>query len=258
MPTLEAVLFDLGDTLIQYGAIDKRAMFREGAKRTYRFWAAHQQRMPDFRRYYLHQWFAIHWGQFKVKLCGREVDAMRLLRRACEKLWLNAPEPFYRELAWQWYQPLAEVAAVEPGTHQMLDCLSRAGCRLGIISNTFVPGFVIDRHLQQVGLLHYFPHRIYSCDVGYRKPDRRIFTKALEVVGCDADKTAFVGDMLAADVYGAHRAGLRPIWKRTATTAQADTAPPAPPTFAESIEKLTELPEKLGVGCASACPRAAG
>lgn len=213
---IRAILFDLGDTLIHYGEVDRTALFKSAARRTYQLWAGRQRRMPGYRRYYLHQWFAMHWGYLKQRLLRREISAMRYLRRACRKLWLQADEHFYDELAWAWYQPLAEVATLEPDTHQTLHRLADAGYRLGIVSNTFVPGFVLDRHLRKLDLLRFFPVRVYSCDVQYRKPDPRIFHIALRRLGITPEQAVFVGDSYDADVRGSESAGLIPVWKTTA------------------------------------------
>lgn len=211
---IRAVLFDLGDTLVQYGQVDKSALFREAAWRTYRAWSQRQKRMPDFRRYYLHQAFAMRWGYLKLLLRGREMNAMGLIRRACRKLMLTAEDRFFEELAWQWYEPLAEVATLEPRTHMALRLLRKRGLKLGVVSNTFVPGEVLDRHLDELGLLQHLPMRVYSCDTGYRKPHHAIFDLAIARLGVAAQQTLFVGDMYDADVRGAAKAGLIPVWKR--------------------------------------------
>jgi putative hydrolase of the HAD superfamily len=241
---VRAVLFDLGDTLIQYGRVDKNALFREAAWRTYEQWARRQRRMPDFRRYYLHQAFALRWGYLKLLLRRREMNAMRLIRRACRKLMLNSghgpgqdEDRFFEELAWRWYEPLAEVATLEPRTEAALRMLRRRGLLLGVVSNTFVPGHVLDRHLRELGLLQHLPVRVYSCDVGYRKPHHAIFDIAVDQMGVPAAQTLFVGDTYDADVSGALRAGLRPVWKRN-TINRAEPNPDA----VACVDRLAQLP----------------
>ncbi len=241
MSALRAILFDLGDTVIQFGPIDRAALFRRAAQRTYRMWAARQQRMPDFRRYYLHQWFAMYWGFFKQMLLRREMNAERSIRRACRKLWLQGNAAFYRQLMHAWYSPLAEIATIEPGTRQVLRQLRDQGYQLGLVSNTFVPGHVLDAHLEQLDLLQYFPHRIYSCDVRYRKPDRRIFHAALDRIGVAAPQAVFIGDNLHADIFGARRAGLLPIWKRPMHIRHHRL----PNDNTPRIDRLIELPPLL-------------
>jgi HAD superfamily hydrolase (TIGR01509 family) len=207
-----AILFDFGDTLVHFGDVDKRALFQQGAWRTYQMWAARNRRMPDYRRFYLHHWFGLWWGYLKTLVLRRELDAMRLIRRACRKLWLQAPGSFFEELAWNWYKPLAEIARVDPDTATTLTRLREEGWKLGLVSNTFVPGFVLDRHLRELGLIEFFPVRIYSCDVGYRKPDRRIFDIALQRMEVPPAQAVFIGDLLDADIQGAQRAGLHAVW----------------------------------------------
>jgi putative hydrolase of the HAD superfamily len=52
---------------------------------------------------------------------------------------------------------------------------------------------------------------IDSGNVGVMKPDRRIFEVAIDLLGLNADRIWYVGDMPAIDVVGARRAGIRPI-----------------------------------------------
>ena len=215
--TIKAVLFDLGGTLIHFGVLDRKALFRRAVMRTYKRWSGCSDRMPDLRRYYRHHWYAIHWGFLKGRLLNREIDVMYLLKRASRKLWLISPEPedvHFRRLVLDWYEPLGRTVYLEPGTHEVLAELSRH-YKLGIVSNSFIPSFVLDGHLEELGLLAYFSSRVYSCDVGYRKPDRRIFELGMERVGSAADGTIFVGDLLKTDVQGAERTGMRAIWKRS-------------------------------------------
>lgn len=237
-----AILFDFGDTLVQFGPINRHDLFERGARLTYQMWAARRKRMPDWRRYYLHQWFAFHWYGLKTLLLRRELDALRVIRRACQKLWLSDTAEFFEELTWNWYRPLADVSTVEPGLHDMLDRLHDAGYTLGIVSNTFVPGFVLDRHLQQLGLLRYFPTRIYSCDVGWRKPDRRIFQAAIDRTLARPDRSVYIGDMLHVDVEGARAAGLTGILRFNPSAEM-----PLPPLMSNvpTITSIHQLPDLL-------------
>ncbi len=237
--SIEAILFDLGDTIIHFGDVDRRRLFQRAVLRTYRRWSRSSDRMPHLRRYYLHHWFAIHWGFLKGRLLNREIDTMYLLKRASRKLWLNGDKPeeaFYRDLVRDWYEPLGRRVTIEPGLHDVLDVLSRR-YRLGLVSNSFIPSFVLDDHLDRLGLLTYFPSRIYSCDVGYRKPDRRIFELGLKSVSSESSRTVFVGDLLKTDILGAERAGMRAIWKGSCEASDSSDR--------VKIRRITDLPEAI-------------
>lgn len=238
MQPQRAILFDLGDTLVHWDPLDLRAIFSRAAASTYDLWASRQQRMPDFRRYYWHQWFAIHWAHFKQVVLRREFSAVHYLNRVHRKLWLSAPADFLQDVLWEWYRPLAETAYLEPRTHEILEELSSRGHRLAIVSNTFVPGSVLDRHLASLGLLRFFPLRVYSCDTGYRKPSRKIFQHALRGLNVSPDDAVFVGDRWRQDVQGATRAGLKAVWKPPPQAAPRRSYP-------WTLGPLTDLPALL-------------
>ena len=96
---------------------------------------------------------------------------------------------------------------VYPGTHAMLDRMDGAGIDLGIIANTDWPGFSMDRAYEGLGLLRYFRTRVYSCDAGVKKPDRRIFEIAAERARLTDQRVLFVGNDQTTDGVGARSFG---------------------------------------------------
>jgi FMN phosphatase YigB (HAD superfamily) len=49
-----------------------------------------------------------------------------------------------------------------------------------------------------------------SGNVGFMKPDPRIFQAAVDFLGLEPDQVWYVGDLPAIDVVGARRAGIQP------------------------------------------------
>ncbi|HTX44273.1 MAG TPA: HAD family hydrolase [Methanocella sp.] len=104
-----------------------------------------------------------------------------------------------------------EPALVE-GAGEVLAGLKKKGYKLGLISNTGrTPGETIKLVLRGHGILGYFDSTVFSNEVGYVKPNRRIFERALEGLGSGAARTVHVGDSVLLDVYGARTAGMRSI-----------------------------------------------
>jgi putative hydrolase of the HAD superfamily len=63
-----------------------------------------------------------------------------------------------------------------------------------------------------LGLGEDIRHLVISANVGYEKPDPRIFEHALELAGVSAHEALVVGDRLETDVVGAKAAGIRVVW----------------------------------------------
>jgi putative hydrolase of the HAD superfamily len=95
--------------------------------------------------------------------------------------------------------------AVLPGVPDALARLTAAGVRLVVVSNA---DGTVEEGLTRAGLRPHLHTVIDSHVVGFEKPDPRIFATALERAGSDPRRTLHVGDIYAADVVGARRAGL--------------------------------------------------
>ena len=66
--------------------------------------------------------------------------------------------------------------------------------------------------LNAVGLADFFDPLLVSSDYGYRKPDSRLFKKALKKMDMKTDEVIFVGNDLYRDVYGANELGIKSIF----------------------------------------------
>ena len=97
----------------------------------------------------------------------------------------------------------------------------------GLICNTLWPSEWHDRLLERDQLLDLFTARVYSSDVGVRKPNRKIFDLACRELGVeDTQMVYLVGDRMDQDVQGGHDAGLVTVWLRnTQDTSKSMDAP---------------------------------
>ena len=100
---------------------------------------------------------------------------------------------------------------VEPDAHETLTILRAKGYRLGLISNASdLPD--LNRLVKNAGLRKYFSAIVVSAAEKIRKPDPRIFEKALDLMGTTPATSIMVGDTLTADILGAQKSGLRAVW----------------------------------------------
>lgn len=66
--------------------------------------------------------------------------------------------------------------------------------------------------IRAVGLKEYFDPVIISSNFGFRKPDTRLYQKALSSMNLDPSEAIFVGNDMYRDIFGAQRAGLKTIF----------------------------------------------
>ena len=157
---IDAVLFDLGDTIIDFGVGRREAevLFREGAKLTYDYLHNHRHpHLPTFKRY-----FAVHYRIMRrawlwSKISRRDFSYQVVLAKAARQLHLELSDVDIHHLAQLWYQPISRASTTDAGVRHMLEELRQAGTKLGIVSNTFVPPHCLDQHLAEEGLLEFFP-----------------------------------------------------------------------------------------------------
>ena len=105
---------------------------------------------------------------------------------------------------------LARVSSTPAHHVEVLRSL-RKRCRLAVCSNySHTPSAL--SLLERDGLREFFDVVVVSADVGYRKPDRRIFERVFEELGEPLGNALHVGDSLLKDVAGAAPLGLETVW----------------------------------------------
>jgi FMN phosphatase YigB (HAD superfamily) len=239
---LKAILFDLGDTLFDFDKVDQYAVFERSAHTTYAHLQSLGQKLPPFKTYFRKHIRAVQFGYVWSRLFNREVNCGHLLARLYRRLKIQLDEPTVQHMSWMWYEPMTCHCQVSDDVIPTLTRFRDRGLKLAIVSNTFIPGRILDRHLALHGLLDFFPHRIYSSEVGCRKPNPKIFRIALGEVGVNAKEAIFVGDSIKNDIVGAKRAGIPAILRaRTAESRTHHIADHAVRTISELYQILPLL-----------------
>lgn len=205
---IQGILFDLGETLLNFGKADVHGLFELGTHQAYESLRGEGFKLPAFGSYHRKHFWSIRWNYFKSRFTRREFDVLPLMNHIHRGMGLNLDDAKLLELAWLWYEPMSRCGVPEPGVHEMLADFRSAGLKLGLVSNTFIPGKVLDRHLENTGLMEYLPVRIYSCNIRYRKPHPAIFRAALDATGLSPRQTLFVGDSPRPDILGSNRMGM--------------------------------------------------
>ena len=96
-----------------------------------------------------------------------------------------------------------------PRINETLMHLKTKGYKLAVISN----GVTIKQweKLVRMNLHHYFDKITTSEEIGFEKPNERIFKEALSSMNCSAEKSIMVGNKLKEDAMGGVNAGMSSI-----------------------------------------------
>jgi len=243
---IKAVLFDLGETLVNFGKIKVGRLFRQGARLSYDFLKSCGQPVGNFQYYCWRNLLALRIRHLLSNITKNDFNSLALLRGFGIKKGIRLDGKQWRHFAWLWYEPLSKVATTEPKIKETLTALKNSGLKLGIVSNTFVNGCSLEKHLEQVGILDLFTVRVYSYEFDFRKPDTRIFKAAAEKIGEVSENILYVGDRIDKDIRPALRSGMQAVLKTAYTNAGKKT-----PRGAWKINQLSELPaliEKINTG----------
>jgi putative hydrolase of the HAD superfamily len=103
--------------------------------------------------------------------------------------------------------------ALFPDALPTLSFLRAKGVRLALVTNGNAA--LQRRKIDRFGLDLYFAACLVEGELGFGKPDRRVFEAALRAVGTQPSETWCVGDNLEWDVEGAQAVGITGIFKDT-------------------------------------------
>ena len=234
---IKAVLFDLGDTLLNFGEVDIGVVFKEGAKSTYNFLKEAGQPVGSLKKYAFRNFLAIRWRTFISDVTGNDFDSLELLKKIGKKQHYKLDESQWQKLAELWYEPLKKFGHPEEDVKETLGKLKQMQLKLGIVSNTFVSALSLDKHMSQAGLDGFFDFVLYSYQVPWRKPDKKIFRHAAEKIGEKCENIMFVGDRIDKDIVPALKMNMAVALKQAYTNAGKTC-----PQEAYKIGKIAELP----------------
>lgn len=154
-------------------------------------------------------WF---WGDPERHKKGRA--DMPAARREIAKIALralNIRDPSLSdELADDYSARRKELIAVFPRTAPTLQTLRNAGVRLGLVTNG--TGAEQRGKIDRFGLAGYFELILIEGEVGFGKPDVRIYEKALSLLNLPPDAVRMVGDNLVWDVQAPQSLGIYSVW----------------------------------------------
>lgn len=217
MPGPELVLFDVGGPIyddVWYARALLTALREQaGELDADAFWAAYETCREAQRGFV---------RPLADRFLGPDADRAGLRARVGE-LWRYPPEALHDDV-----RPCLEAVS--------------ASCRVGVLANQ--PA-AVRAALERDRIAAYFDVWAISDEIGYSKPDVRLFEAATALAGVAPVRTAYVGNRLDNDVRPARAAGMRTVWLLRGE-APAHPRPEDLGLADAVIRSLAELPAALG------------
>jgi putative hydrolase of the HAD superfamily len=203
---LEAVLFDWGDTLMQF-AYDE-ALLAAGHRAGLA--AVGRDGLPDVEtltEHFRERYQPLFWVPGTVE----EIEYPGLVRRCLADFGVELADPELERFLEAEHRAWHPARLLSPAAHALLDSLRARGLKLGLVSNTFDPEWLLLRDLEEMGLRERLDAAVFSSSVGIRKPHAPIFEHALAALDVKPERALFVGDRLYEDVRGAGELGMTTV-----------------------------------------------
>jgi putative hydrolase of the HAD superfamily len=125
---------------------------------------------------------------------------------------LTDPEVLMRLEETYWSPSLTAPATLNADAPKILQQLCERDLKIGLICNTGRgPGHALRELMRREGVLDYFDITIFSDEVGYGKPDTRIFLTAAKMLGLRPSDILHIGDNVENDIRGAQGAGMKTL-----------------------------------------------
>jgi putative hydrolase of the HAD superfamily len=197
---LEAVLFDWGDTLMRWNWDPQ--LLESGHAAGLR--ALGRDPLPALTKRFRDAYLPLLLAPGTLE----EVEYPGLMRRLLAETGIDVDDDELERYLEAEHAAWGEALQLGDTTHALLESLRDRGLKLGLVSNAIDPPGLLHRDLERLGIAERLDVAVFSSEVGWRKPHRAIFDRALDPLGVAPGSVLFVGDKLATDVAGASALGM--------------------------------------------------
>lgn len=241
---IEAVIFDLGGTLIEYAGPYHYwpELETPGLEAAYNYLHSKEVALPPFSEF-RDSAFASLPDRWQEATDGER--NLRLVDFLGELLEANhvpdVPSNWIDEAAQVYQLTICGRADMIAGARATLAALKGQGYKLGLLSNTMFEGSVHVADLQRFDLDPYFDAMLFSADMNMWKPNAAPYLYLLNKLQAAPANAVFIGDSPHHDIAGGQEAGMHTIYFRSSDRfGEPDGLQPD-----ATIQQLNDLPQLL-------------
>jgi len=182
---IKAIIFDSGGVLVKYSSeILRRDLSIFLNVNREKIWSAYKVVWSDFTRGKISE--REFWKRF-AKHIGIAISQSK---------WKNFFENEFRDRA-----------VTDEEVEKIVALLKRAGYKIALLSNTIEPHV---RYAKKRGWYKIFPIKIFSCEVGFEKPDKEIYLLVLKKLKVEPEEALFI-DNRKIYINRARKLGIKTI-----------------------------------------------
>jgi putative hydrolase of the HAD superfamily len=126
-----------------------------------------------------------------------------------------------------------------PNAEDTLLQLVKKGVKLALLTNG--AGESQQEKIKRFGFSRYFPVRLIEGELGFGKPDQRVFETAMKKLETTPGQTWMVGDDLQRDIAGAQKMGIYSIWCDYGRNGLPESSKVKPDKIINNIAELLSL-----------------
>ena len=208
---LEAILFDLGGTLLEYtGGYDSWPELEgPGFEAAHIYLSSNGIALPPLVEFKAagfdilpKRWQMATTGKRNLTVASLLADVLKISEDVLPS------DGLMQEAASRYQAAVCAGVVPMPLSYETVEALKKEGYKLGLVSNTMFNGSMHIADMRRFQLDTFFDSMVFSADVNKWKPDPAPFQHVLEDLGILVENALFVGDDPAADVAGGKRTGL--------------------------------------------------
>ncbi len=196
---LKGVLFDYGHTLVYFPRIQKTHMTAaKNMKRVIKKLgvSVEASKIREILDHYIKMDVVMSWEE-EFRGILKDLGVEKYNKKDLNEVIIAEVKPYIRNVT------------LRKGVKNLLETLKRNELRMGIVSNIW--SGMMNPVLEREGIGSFFDSIIASVDVGYKKPDPKIFQITLKQLHLEPQETIMVRDDPKNDIQGAHNLGIQTV-----------------------------------------------
>ena len=230
----KAILFDLDDTIISFDSHTKQTWEKICKDFTEKY------NLFPYKKLFnsINEIASWYWSDEERHRIGRlnpKQTRRNIVISALEKLNCNDIK-FGMEIADNYSDLHEKMITLFPNALETIQKFSKMGIKLGLLTNG--NSKMQNAKINKFNLASYFEICLVEEELGFGKPDKRVFKIALEKLNVKSKDAWMVGDNLIWDIQGAQASGIFAIWNDFANKGLPENSKIIPDRIINNISEL--------------------